>query len=555
MSPSLLLLLVSAVQASHFLGTVMTYYPKKLDASGTLTVVFRYKLNFHGCTHTDIWDCVSRNCGTQSPPEVNVVDQESSGEWCQKEGVVTRASLSSAPLQLQLSGVAWIRNNNLISRWKAVTLVELRTRSDTGRVNASPQTTILPALRVPSNCQRDFQLLAFDPDGDEVRCRYGNTTAAECSPCTPPSVLTLSSSCTLSFFPTSNEGPYAVQLVMEDFTRENIFLTQSNGSRTTLNAKVPISKLPVQFAFIVDPKVESCTEGLYLPKFLPPTPENRARLHSPVRQSLEISINAKANVSTVSELLFSGPHNLLNTSSGAGQYILRWTPSEEEHGESHPICFVVQAVSQSVKYHSELRCVIVTVGNGLTSPSTTTTSPSTNTTLSTTTTSPSTNTTLSTTTTSPSTNTTLSTTTTSPSTNTTPSTTTTPQTTNTTLSTTTTSPSTNTTLSTTTTSPSTNTTLSTTTTSPSTNTTLSTTTTSPSTNTTPSTTTTPQTTTTVVALRMRLVSSTPLSEDVIRSTVIQQIRDELVRLLSVTTVLIRSVPSTPTNTATPGGST
>lgn len=51
----------------------------------------------------------------------------------------------------------------------------------------------LLSLRVPSNCQRDFNLLAFDPDGDEVKCRYGNTLLSECNPCTPPSVLSLSS--------------------------------------------------------------------------------------------------------------------------------------------------------------------------------------------------------------------------------------------------------------------------------------------------------------------------------------------------------------------------
>lgn len=50
----------------------------------------------------------------------------------------------------------------------------------------------LSLSRVPSNCQRDFDLLAFDPDGDEVKCRYGSLSHAECDNCTPPSVTNLS---------------------------------------------------------------------------------------------------------------------------------------------------------------------------------------------------------------------------------------------------------------------------------------------------------------------------------------------------------------------------
>lgn len=32
----------------------------------------------------------------------------------------------------------------------------------------------------------------FDPDGDIVKCRNGDASLSECSPCTPPSVLSLS---------------------------------------------------------------------------------------------------------------------------------------------------------------------------------------------------------------------------------------------------------------------------------------------------------------------------------------------------------------------------
>ncbi|XP_078132205.1 uncharacterized protein LOC144534249 [Sander vitreus] len=376
MSLSLLLLLLAcSSHATHFFGTVMTYTPKTTNNDGSVTVVIRYKLNFHLCSDSALWTCsIGYFCGTESAPELNEVYKESSGEWCQTEGIMTRQVPSNAPFQLILDGGNWVNNiRNGISRWRAVTLVELRNRSDTGQANRSPQTTILPAVRVPSNCQRDFNLLAFDPDGDEVRCRYGNTALSECNPCTTPSVLNLSSSCSLSFSPSSgsDQGPYAVQLVMEDFPRQTITLIQADmlWERTT---NIALSKLPVQFVLKVDPAVPSCTEGLYLPKFLPPTPANRARLYTSVNQTLEINISAEANVSTISELLFSGPYNIVQTTSGTGMFILRWTPSEGEDGESHPICFVVQAVLSPTKYHSELRCLIVSIGNGPSSNATAT---------------------------------------------------------------------------------------------------------------------------------------------------------------------------------------
>ncbi|XP_032355294.1 uncharacterized protein LOC116669493 isoform X4 [Etheostoma spectabile] len=374
MSLSLLLLLlllpICSSQAS-FYGTVMTYYPKNTYADGSVTVVLRYKLSFRTCQENASWTCGSGDCGNESSLVLNIVDQNSSGAVCQREGIMTRQAPSNAPFQLVLNGTSWIENIQNISGWNAVTRVELRNRSDTGRANTSPQTTILPDLRVPSNCQRDFSLLAFDPDGDEVRCRFGDITIP---------------SCTLSFIPVGNsfERVYVQQLVMEDFPRQNISLTQTGGSQSIITPNEAISQIPVQFAFALDPSVPSCTEGLYLPKFLPPTPANRAELYTSVNHTLEINIRAEAKVSMISELLLSGPYNINQTTSGTGRFILRWTPSQREDGENHPICFVVQAVLGSTKYHSELRCLTVSVGNEPSSnatatPETPTTSPATTT--------------------------------------------------------------------------------------------------------------------------------------------------------------------------------
>ncbi|KAM4564725.1 uncharacterized protein V3H82_013800 [Fundulus diaphanus] len=119
--------------------------------------------------------------------------------------------------------------------------------------------------------------------------------------------------------------------------------------------------IPIQFAFQVDPAAQSCTEGAYLPKFLTPTPEHGARFYTPVNQALKINIRAATTQSVITGLLHSGPYNVVKSSSGSGNFSLTWTPSAREDGQSHPMCFVVQASVSSSVYHSELRCVIVTV--------------------------------------------------------------------------------------------------------------------------------------------------------------------------------------------------
>uniref|UniRef100_A0A096MBN5 Uncharacterized protein n=1 Tax=Poecilia formosa TaxID=48698 RepID=A0A096MBN5_POEFO len=193
-------LLVSGSQASHFLGTMMTYYPGETQTNGSVSVILRYKQNFVECSQSVTWNCEG-NCGswTRMLPLTKV--EEVSGEWCQTEGVITHQLPNNTGFQTKLDGGAWINNIlNRIVNWRAVAAVELRNRSDIGKPNTSPQTTILPALRVPVNCPRTINLLAFDPDGDEVKCRYGNATDSECNPCDPPPVLNVSSqSCSLTF--------------------------------------------------------------------------------------------------------------------------------------------------------------------------------------------------------------------------------------------------------------------------------------------------------------------------------------------------------------------
>ncbi|XP_007568231.2 uncharacterized protein LOC103149147 [Poecilia formosa] len=359
LSSVLLLLLISGSQADYY-GFVYSSSTKDLQAGGFPTVA-RYLYSFSTCAEVDAQVC--GNSCSFSEIILNKI-QEISGEWCQKERLVSSVNNGSQLSQSGFSGGNWTDNRNGVVSFRVQMQDEKGIRSDTGRPNTSPLTTVLPVLRVPSNCQRNFSLLAFDPDGDEIRCRDAQNTS-ECDVCTPAPVLHLSPSCALTFSPTSssNEGSYAVQLMMEDVAVQTITLTQANGGTSQRNAGDVLNKIPVQFVFKVDPVAPSCTGGVYLPRFLPPTPDNGAKLSTSVNQTLEISVRAEATQSEITELLFSGPHSVIRSESGPGAFTLRWTPSDFEGGLSHPICFVVRANFSSSVFTSDLRCVVVTVGN------------------------------------------------------------------------------------------------------------------------------------------------------------------------------------------------
>ncbi|XP_061524605.1 uncharacterized protein LOC133397576 isoform X2 [Phycodurus eques] len=340
-------LLACGYRASDFLGTVMTYDPLSND-----TVAIGYKASYQNeCILAD-WTCQSGDCGSRSFVTITKFLQILGG--CCIDVVTHHRVSQISQFVLRLDGLRWINVTNDVTEALAVTRVDMRTRSDTGRANASPRTAVLPVLRVPSNCQRNVTLTTFDPDGDAVKCRYQNTT----------SVLQLSPDCNMIFTPRGNdsdiaEGAYAVQLIMEDFPRQDIALTDGEGNETLVTSEDAIGQIPVQFVLMVDPPAASCVEGEQLPALRPPTPANGERVYASVNETLEIPITVE--VYQLSAVLFSGPADMqLNVS--AGRLFLTWTPTESDLGQSRPVCFLVQLFVEGLTQHqSEMRCVIVTV--------------------------------------------------------------------------------------------------------------------------------------------------------------------------------------------------
>ncbi|XP_031697423.1 ZP domain-containing protein-like, partial [Anarrhichthys ocellatus] len=131
-----------------------------------------------------------------------------------------------------------------------------------------------------------------------------------------------------------------------------------------------------------DTPAPSCEEGLYLPEFLPPTPLNGARLHAEVNREVEIRVRARASHATIQDIVISGPLNITKQRNTHGEFVIRWTPIQDDLGDFFPICFAVEAVTwragtatthhhshnhhatpspQSGVYQSEMRCVLVEV--------------------------------------------------------------------------------------------------------------------------------------------------------------------------------------------------
>ncbi|XP_054872662.1 uncharacterized protein LOC111586935 [Amphiprion ocellaris] len=435
----LLVSVISVVSASHYWGASTTFTYKGNNSDGTHKVRFRYRDTFDQCFWSLSWRCTSGNCGYVSGSKRTVIDSSNNGPkfdrlLCETETVVTRNVPSDKPFQLRADSCCWIGTRNWVVHWDVLTGVDLGKRSDTGEPNKSPDVTILPFLRIPQNCPRTYKLMTFDPDGDDVRCRYGNLRNIECSRCDRPAGFHLDEdSCTLHYISsTANPKVFGFEMMVEDYSKGHINLFYSDGSwshrhpwprrrskravsypttaarpwwipaatpwpttttMTTTQRPItpyaptpPLSQLPLQFSFLVDPPAPSCVEGVYLPKLVHPTPIHGEKIHAEVDSSMEIRVKAQASLAVIQGIIISGPSNVTKHKTTHNEFVIRWTPTADDLGEFFPICFAVESAtgpgvirppvaihshshshfhptptSRSGLYHSEMRCVVVEV--------------------------------------------------------------------------------------------------------------------------------------------------------------------------------------------------
>uniref|UniRef100_A0A3B4TLU0 ZP domain-containing protein n=1 Tax=Seriola dumerili TaxID=41447 RepID=A0A3B4TLU0_SERDU len=371
-------LLVSLVTASHHFGGTATFTYRGQNPDGSHRVDIRNRETFDGCNSFLDWDCYRGDCGVTNSTRRGVVDEsvnspETTFQWCETETVVRKTVQTDKPFQERAASCCWMATRNMLRDWRLLTLVDLGTRSDTRKPNRSPDIAILPFLRVPENCPRTYNLISSDPDDDQVRCRHGTLRDKECGGCNPPSGFHLDQdSCTLHYYNASaSPSVFGFELVVEDFPRRSITLTYSDGSQFN---KAPLPRFRRRRDNSqqtgVDPPAPSCQYGDFLPKLVDPTPQNGARLSGEVNKELEIKVKAYASKAKIQNVILSGPQNISKHKNTQGEFVIRWTPTADDEGSYHPICFVVEAVKMSAVnttnssvrvYQSEMRCIVVNV--------------------------------------------------------------------------------------------------------------------------------------------------------------------------------------------------
>ncbi|XP_026233317.1 uncharacterized protein LOC113173937 [Anabas testudineus] len=142
---------------------------------------------------------------------------------------------------------------------------------------------------------------------------------------------------------------------------------------TPYQASIPaLSKIPLQFSVYVDADVPSCIEGDYIPIFLSPTPYNGANLPAYVNRTLTIKVRTSAQYTTIRDLIVTGPSGILKERLSNEDFLLKWTPTDDDLNLNIPICFFSETSYYYYYYYwwyynqpvdSELRCVIVNVGH------------------------------------------------------------------------------------------------------------------------------------------------------------------------------------------------
>ncbi|XP_029576406.1 uncharacterized protein LOC115166768 isoform X1 [Salmo trutta] len=380
----LLLVLSSAVchstDSTYYGGTMRSTVPGYMppDSKWTGEVQFHYRENGRDrCEQQFSWECTSGYCNgsaNRQGPVVQTTDKDQSGQnlWCQSEGHFTRNFTRDQKTQsytLSDSGCCWGSNVNGKTNWTIHTEVDLGLRISPGppTQNTPPVTATVPTLRVPQNCFSTLPLLAYDPDGDDVRCHFSVNV-------THPNVTLDMVQCTLHATGLLAVGLHVFEILLQDHPTVDVNMTgyKSNYSRKALNESyvnnptpTPFSRVPLQFAVEIQPALSSCLPGYIRPQFLTPTPSHGDVHHAAVGHLYQLEARVKAAHAKIFDFQVSGPSNMTkkiqDESVGVTRLFLGWTPQERHLKQNIPICFT----AETNESQSEMRCVVVVVVKAL----------------------------------------------------------------------------------------------------------------------------------------------------------------------------------------------
>ncbi|XP_027136823.1 uncharacterized protein LOC109142424 isoform X1 [Larimichthys crocea] len=359
----LLFALPGPASTASFYGDSISFMPPHKNEDGTYKVTFHHRQNGRSnCQDQSSYSCESGVCTSFDKSSVLQTDQDATGQgrWCQTEGQTTATIRTNKnTFSLSGSGCCWESNVEGKTNWTSDAELNLGTRSDSRTINSCPVTTAVSSLRVPQNCFSRFRLLAHDPDGDSVKCRFTSGT-------TVPSNFSLDeASCTLTSTGQVVVGVHVFEVMLEDFPTKNVTMTYADGSsehREASNTTLPpLCKVKLQFSMEILPAIPNCEAGHVQPMFLSTTPSHGDVLYASVARSFQIKAKAQAHHSSIHDFQVSGPHNmskvLTDESLGKAELTLSWTPQQSDLYRFVPICFT----AETNETQSEMRCVIVMV--------------------------------------------------------------------------------------------------------------------------------------------------------------------------------------------------
>ncbi|KAM9764757.1 uncharacterized protein ACNS7B_020516 [Menidia menidia] len=360
----LLLLALLGSGSADFYGDSISLMAPQWTADEALKVTVHHRLNGRGdCQNqSQLLSCKGGACRPLDQSAAQETDRDGADQnrWCQSEGRSTATvPANSTRLSLSGSGCCWTSNAQARTNWTSHAELDLRTRSDTRSVDRCPVTTSVSSLRVSQNCFEALRLLAHDPDGDRVRCRFAPDAAV-------PSGFSLNeASCTLGKQATPPLGVHVLELFLEDFPVSNISLTSADGASESREASdttaPPLCRVKLQFTVEVLSPVPNCVLGHVLPMFLSRTPSHGDVLHATVGQTFQLFAEAQAQHATIQDFQISGPQNaskeVKDGAFGKAEVTLSWTPQPSDLYRLVPICLTAETKDSQ----SEMRCVVVVV--------------------------------------------------------------------------------------------------------------------------------------------------------------------------------------------------
>ncbi|KAM9319137.1 uncharacterized protein KZ484_023434 [Pholidichthys leucotaenia] len=364
----LLFSLLWTVSSAGFYGDSISFMPPECKADGTYKVTFFHRQNAKGqCENDSSLTCESGVCTTFDKTAVVETDKGSTGEdkWFQAEQQTTiSVSTNETSLALSVLCCCWNTTAEGRNNWATHAELDLRTRSDTHAINRCPVTATVSSLRVVSNCFSELLLLAHDPDGDNVRCRF--TTSA-----TVPTNFTLDEdTCTLKPTGEIPSGVHLFEVTLEDVPTQNITLTYKDGTsvfREAANMNLPpLCKITLRFSMKVLPSIPECVLGDRRPVFLYKTPSHGAILQATVGQPFQLYVPAQADDASINDFQVSGPQNMTkefkDDTSGRAEVALKWIPQQDDLHRLVPVCFT----AETNYTQSEMRCVVIRVTQAVT---------------------------------------------------------------------------------------------------------------------------------------------------------------------------------------------